>query len=492
MRSAFACSAALQPRHVLLVEDNPADADLTRELLEQSTAQRFVINRAPTLAAAIELLSSGEKVDAIILDLNLPDSQGIETVRRVRILTHEAPIIAISGHASDELRRLARSEGAEDLFGKQESNSRLFWRSVLQIMDRKRAQQRQFQVLLDAAPDGMVLANEFGQVRYVNQAAIDMFGRSREVLMSEPLGFSVLDAEPADITIPHPDGHRDCEMRVVRIEWDDEPVWLASVRDVTERKRASALQARSAELEFENRRFEAANRLKSEFLANMSHEFRTPLNAIIGFSQLLRDGVVSPTSPKHELFLGHILSSGRHLLQLINDVLDLAKVEAGKLGFAPEPVSLLELTEEVKAVLGEAAAKKGIDIAVEVDPTLVEVELDPGRFKQVLYNYLSNALKFTADHSQVSVRVAAEGEHRFRVEVRDNGLGIAPSDIAKLFTEFHQLDAGSARQHQGTGLGLALTKRLVEAQGGTVGVSSSIGHGSEFYAVLPRIGRAVE
>jgi signal transduction histidine kinase len=340
LKSALAHGGSARLRRVLLVEDNPVDAEITSTLLKQATTQRFVISHAASLSAAIDLLSSGEKVDAIILDLNLPDSQGIETVRRVRILTQEAPIIAISGSTNEELRRLARDEGAEDLFGKQESNSRLFWRSVLQIMDRKRAQQRQFQVLLDSTPDGMVLVNASGRVRYVNQAAIDLFGRSREELINEPLGFSVVDEEPADITIPHADGHRDCEMRVVRIEWDDEPAWLASIRDVTERRRAAALQARSAELELENRRFELANRLKSEFLANMSHELRTPLNAIIGLSELLRDGVVSPTSPKHEVFLGHILSSGRHLLQLINDVLDLAKVEAGKLSFLPEPVSL--------------------------------------------------------------------------------------------------------------------------------------------------------
>jgi signal transduction histidine kinase len=474
---------------VLLVEDNPVDAEITRSLLKQATTQRFVVSHATSLAAAVGLLSSGEKVDAIILDLNLPDSQGIETVRRVRILTKEAPIIAISGHTSDELRQLARSEGAEDLFGKQESNSRLFWRSVLQIMDRKRAQQRQFQVRLDSAPDGMVLANASGQVRYVNQAAIELFGRTREELMSEPLGFSVVDEKPADITIPHAEGARDCEMRVVRIEWDDEPVWLASVRDVTERRRAAALQARSAELEFENRRIEMANRLKSEFLANMSHELRTPLNAIIGLSELLRDGVVSPTSPKHNVFLGHILSSGRHLLQLINDVLDLAKVEAGKLCFSPEPVSLCHLTKEATAVLDVVAARKGIHIDVDVDLTLVDIQIDPGRYKQVLFNYLSNAIKFTAERSQVGLRVVADGEHHFRIEVRDHGPGIASSDIARLFTEFHQLDSGPAKQHQGTGLGLALTKRLVEAQGGSVGVSSVVGQGSEFFAVLPRIGR---
>lgn len=478
------------PWHMLLVEDSPGDAELTCELLEQARAQRFVVGRAATLASAIERLQSGGRVDAIILDLNLPDSQGLDTVRRIRLASRNTPIVAISGQVDDNLRLWACVEGAEDVFDKHELNSRLFWRGLVQIIDRRRTQQRQFQTLLDAAPDGMVLTTESGEVRYVNQAALDLFGRSREDVMSEPLGFSVKDAEPADITIPRPDGQRDCEMRVVRFEWDDEPVWLASIRDVTERKQAEALRARSIELEFENRRIEAANRLKSEFLANMSHELRTPLNAVIGLSQLLHDGIVSPDSPKYKILLGHILTSGQHLLRLINDVLDLAKVEAGKISFVPEPVNLVALTEEVTSTLSAMAAKKGNSIVVEVDPGLaVGVEVDPWRYKQLLYNYVSNALKFSAERSQVIVRVAPEDADRFRVEVKDQGAGIPPAEVSKLFTAFQQLDVGTAKQHQGTGLGLAVTKRLVEAQGGSVGVRSISGQGSKFFAVLPRNGR---
>ena len=477
---------ALLPPHILLVEDNPGDAELTCERLSEAHGAAFQVSRAVTLAQALDLLGSPHQVDAVILDLNLPDSNGVETVRRVKLVLGSMPIIAVSGLSNEVLRAQARSAGADDLFGKDETNSRLFWRGVLQIIDRRRVQQRQFQSLLDATPDGILLVNEAGTVRYVNQAAIDLFGRSREDLMGEPLGFSVADGEATEIRIPVAQGYRDCEMRVVRMEWDDEPAWLASVRDVTERKRNEELQERSRELAFENRRIEAANRLKSEFLANMSHELRTPMNAIMGFSQLLLDGVVTESSPKYKVFLGHILSSGTHLLKLINDVLDMAKVEAGKLTFVAEPVDLRQLAEEVTATLAMIAAKKGVRMEIDCDPTLTGIELDPGRFKQVLYNYVSNALKFTTDGSAVCVRIQAHDVQRFRVEVRDSGLGISPGDIAKLYTEFHQLDNGSAKHHQGTGLGLALIKRLVEAQGGWVGVSSIIGQGSEFFAVLPR------
>lgn len=475
-------------RHILLVEDNHGDADLTCERLAQAQDhdQPLEVSRAVTLAQALEILNTSKPIDAIVLDLNLPDSQGIETVRRIRIVIGSTPIIAVSGQVDEGLRMRVRHEGAEDLYDKDESNSRLFWRSVLQIIDRRRAQQRQFQTLLDASPDGILLVNDAGHVRYVNHAAVELFGRSRDDLMSEPLAFSVADAQPTEIRISRKDGDRDCEMLVVRVDWDDEGVWLASIRDVSDRKRNEALQERSRELEFENRRVEAANRMKGEFLANMSHELRTPLNAIIGFSQLLNADAVTPSSPKYKVFIGHILTSGEHLLQLINDVLDMAKVESGKVRFVSGPVDLLKLTEEVAAVLTVIAAKRQIGIHIDFDPSLTNIRLDAVRFKQILYNYLSNALKFSADGGQVLVRLAAVDDNRFRLEVRDSGQGIAAGDIGKLFSAFQQLDSGNSKQYPGTGLGLALTRRLVEAQGGTVGVSSIVGEGSEFFAVLPR------
>jgi PAS domain S-box-containing protein len=254
---------------------------------------------------------------------------------------------------------------------------------------------------------------------------------------------------------------------------------VCTYRDVSYRKRLEEARA-------ESRRVQEASRLKSEFLANMSHELRTPLNSIIGFSELLHDEEVGHLSPKQKEFLGDILTSGRHLLQLINDVLDLSKVEAGKIEFQPEKLELPKVINEVNSVLRTVAASKNIKIEVSVEPELKEIVLDPGRLKQVLYNYLSNALKFTPNNGKIRVCVMSEGRDTFRLEVEDNGIGISEKDLGKLFTEFQQLDAGTAKKHAGTGLGLALTKRLVEAQGGNVGVKSSLHQGSTFYAILPR------
>jgi signal transduction histidine kinase/CheY-like chemotaxis protein len=261
--------------------------------------------------------------------------------------------------------------------------------------------------------------------------------------------------------------------------------------EIAERKLLEdELRATNRELEEQSRRVQEATRLKSEFLANMSHELRTPLNAIIGFAELMHDGKVGHVSALHRDCLNDILTSSRHLLQLINDVLDLSKVEAGKMEFRPEPVDVATVVGEVRDILRGLSAQKRIPLAVEVDPALGQVFLDPGKMKQVLYNYLSNALKFTPEGGKVTVRARAEGEESFRLEVEDSGIGIRTEDMGRLFAEFQQLDASAAKAYPGTGLGLALTKRIVEAQGGRVGVASTPGRGSVFHAILPRTSRA--
>ena len=257
---------------------------------------------------------------------------------------------------------------------------------------------------------------------------------------------------------------------------------------------AAALAERTAELEAAHEELQSqylqvreANRFKSEFLANMSHELRTPLNAVIGFAQLLHDGKVGAIEANQKEYLNDILTSADHLLQLINDVLDLAKVESGKLEFEPEPVNLLKLITEVRNILQPLAAAKHLSVDVEVAREVAEAVIDPAKLKQVLYNYLSNAIKFTPERGRITVRAKAEGPDWFRLAVEDTGIGIREEEIAKLFVAFQQLDSSTSKRHQGTGLGLALTKKIVEAQGGSVGVHSARGQGSVFFAILPLV-----
>jgi len=258
------------------------------------------------------------------------------------------------------------------------------------------------------------------------------------------------------------------------------------VADVTAMRTAEQARQQSVWLAAENRRVQEGSRLKSLFLANMSHELRTPLNAIIGFADLLNMSGRTVDAAREREWLQHIASSGRHLLDMINDVLDLSKVEAGKMDFHPEPVDLAAIVDDVMATVAVLAGPRALSLTSSIAPELRGLVLDPARLKQVLLNYLSNAIKFTPPGGHIELRMLGEGPRLWRLEVADTGPGIAPDRIGHLFVEFQQLDDGLTKRHQGTGLGLALTRRLVEAQGGRVGVYSEPGQGSRFYAVLPR------
>jgi len=227
-----------------------------------------------------------------------------------------------------------------------------------------------------------------------------------------------------------------------------------------------------------------ASAVKSRFLASVSHELRTPLNGIIGFAQMLHDGVVGPVTDLQRDCLNDMLSCSDQLLTLISQVLDLTKIESGKMTFQYESIEPARLIRDTIDTLQPIAESKGITVEYCADPGVPMVNADPGRLKQMLYNYLSNALKFTPERGRITVSCTLDGESAYRIDVCDTGCGIAPQDLPKLFCEFGQLGAAEKAQ-LGTGLGLAITRRIAEAQGGHVGVESEPGKGSRFFVVLP-------
>jgi signal transduction histidine kinase len=246
-----------------------------------------------------------------------------------------------------------------------------------------------------------------------------------------------------------------------------------------------------AEIQDKSRQLEVANKHKSEFLANMSHELRTPLNAIIGFSEVLLERLFGDVNEKQVDYLKDIHSSGRHLLNLINDILDLSKVEAGRMELEPSTFDLPSAIANAMALIRERAQRHGIALGMDVDPALSDIVADERKLKQILLNLLSNAVKFTPDGGRIDVR-ARQDESLIRISVADTGVGIAQADQQAVFEEFRQVGGNYTSKQEGTGLGLALTRRFVELHGGTIGVESEPGKGSTFTFTLPRSGSARE
>jgi PAS domain S-box-containing protein len=386
--------------------------------------------------------------------------------------------------------------------------------AVRDMTQRKKAEQK-FRSLLEAAPDAMVIVDRAGRIALVNTQAERLFGYGRDALLGQSVDLLVPErfrgrhghhrggffeepharpmGEGLQLFGQRSDGTEfPVEISLSPLDTEDGLYVSSAIRDATERRRIE-------------RNLHEANRLKSEFLANMSHELRTPLNGIIGFSELLLDGKAGPVSALQKDFLLDVLNSGQHLLRLINGVLDLSKIEAGRLEIVPETFALLPAINEVLAVIDPLAAKKGLVVGRRLVDALVIA--DRQKFVQVLYNLLSNAVKFT-DVGRVDLTVThgTHGTHGtnvpqavhgragppgapamqdLKVTVADTGIGIREEDLSRLFREFTQLDSGAGRRFEGTGLGLALTRRLVEAQGGEIAVESRLGAGTTFTVRLP-------
>ena len=269
------------------------------------------------------------------------------------------------------------------------------------------------------------------------------------------------------------------DTRAALVHWDGKPASLSWMSDISHRKGIEAELIKSKEAA------EFANRTKTEFLANMSHELRTPLNAIIGFSEVIKDEMFGPVGlKKYADYAKDIHTSGRHLLDLINDILDLSKLEAGKLELREESVALDEAVEECLTLVRSRAQKADIVLATEIEPGLPPLMCDERAMKQVLLNFLSNAVKFTPAGGTVTTGVRREGGG-IAFFVRDTGIGMSEADVEVALAAFGQVDSKVVRQHHGTGLGLPISKSLIELHGGTLGVESAPGKGTTMIATFP-------
>jgi PAS domain S-box-containing protein len=360
-------------------------------------------------------------------------------------------------------------------------------------------------VIIESAIDGLVVTTATGEITDVNRQMERITGASRDQLIGTSFFRLVVPRTAAEEALQRVNAEgraTDVELRVIQADGSLRDYAfnantlgehgraprrvIATVRDVTDQKRLrDELEQRNRELEVQNERVLEASRLKSEFLASMSHELRTPLNSIIGFSDFLLTAPDEPLSGPQREYLSDILNSGNHLLQLINDILDLSKVESGKLALSPVPTAIREAVEEVGSSLRPQFVERSLDLSIEVAPSIDRVLLDPLRFKQILYNLLSNSAKFTPPHGRVEVEVTPALDSRFAVRVTDTGIGIPKKDLPRIFREFEQLDSGPGRRYSGTGLGLPLTQKLIDLMGGSIEVMSEVGVGTTFVVRLP-------
>jgi len=368
-----------------------------------------------------------------------------------------------------------------------------------------RASEEKYRSLIDNIPDVVWTANFNHEVVYLGGNVEKVLGYSSTELLAAGGRLWVERIHPEDAERVTRAYHSlfarsenfDVEYRVRRK--DGEWIWLHD-RAFNTRWRGSEMYADGVFLEVTQRRqfeaalqgakeaAEAASLAKSQFLANMSHELRTPLNAIIGFSEVLTDKLFGELNERQMKYGNNIVNSGRHLLQLINDILDLAKVESGRAELLCSDFNVSKVLNDAQTIVKTLANKKKITLQFQVPADLPPLHADEAKFKQILYNLLSNAIKFTPDGGKVTVAatLATPGES-LRISVADTGIGIKPEDHARVFLEFEQVDSSYGRQQQGTGLGLALTKRLVEIHGGQIQVESDgiEGRGSTFTFVIP-------
>jgi PAS domain S-box-containing protein len=360
----------------------------------------------------------------------------------------------------------------------------------------------ELEALVQAAPVAIVGIDMDGQVVSWYGGAQSMFGWSSADVIGKPLANVPFEKQEEFVALRHRvmQGHSIMGLESQRIRKDgsriDVSISYAPLhdhagstvgaiivyQDITERRLvAEQRQARQAA--------DAANRAKSNFLANMSHELRTPLNAIIGFSELLEDQTFGDLNDRQKRYVTNVASSGRHLLQLVNDILDLAKIESGRVLVEVEPIDLTALLHDMHRGMEPLAAAKRQRFVIDLPDDLPCLTADRAKVKQVLYNLLSNAIKFTREGGQVRLHAtpvrSEDGAEQLQVAVSDTGIGIAPEDLHRIFLEFEQVDSSYVRQQEGTGLGLALTRRLVEAHGGRIWVDSIQDQGSTFTFVLP-------
>ncbi|MEI6556989.1 MAG: ATP-binding protein [Rhodospirillaceae bacterium] len=447
---------------LLLVDDDPADASFVEKVLSEGSAVDFSVHRVADLSSARQIART-DPFDMVILDLDLPDSQGMDTLAQVRAVVGEAVPIVVLGEADANGVSPTTVHGYEaEFLAKLNLDHRIVPRLLHHLLQRQRTE-TSLRQLIATFPDSMVVVNIDGIVLFANPAASDLFGRPIGDLINQQFGFPVVGDGAVEIEIG---GRRIAEMRVVKINWLEQAAYLTSLREITQRKQMEE-DLREAKIEAE-----LSNLAKTHFLACMSHELRTPLNSIIGFSEIIQQDILQAQHDTYREYAEIINTSGKHLLSIVNDVLDVAAVEAGKVVLDCQIIDVhLAITSSLQMV-SRIAREKGVDLLYQPIPYMVPLYADFRRLRQILINLLSNSVKYTQAGGQVTTSCYCDEDGSLVLLVEDTGIGISAEDLANLMKPFGRVGNPYTTRNQGTGLGLYITRVMAELHGGSLTISS--------------------
>ena len=518
---------------ILCVDDDPDLLNINVSILHSAG---YKILEASTGNECLRIAKKA-RPDLILLDVVLPDINGIDVCRQIKTdpELNCTYVILISGiETSSEGQANGLETGADGYIVRPITARELLARvqamirirdCEMELRDKKETIEHQLVLnksILESVNVGVFGVDKDGNAIFVNPTLLEMIGYETEELIGKNLHFIVHHSKPDGSPYPQKECPIYSALRtgIYSKISDREVFWRKNgtsfpveftsaplreqekivgavivLRDISERKRMEEYRKQTEQELIKAKEIaEAANRARSDFLANMSHELTSPLNSIIGFSQVLQDNLQGDLNEKQKEYVEYILSSGMHLLSLITDMLDLTKATSGRMELRIRRFLLKDLLRSSLTEFNREALKHNLKLSLDIEPDAeIEMEADPEKINQILFNLLSNAVKYTPDggHVGVHARLMKEGiktgneVSSVEISVIDNGIGIKPEDLSDLFQVFRQLESPYSKRYSGTGLGLALTKNLVEFHGGKIWVESELGKGSKFTFVIP-------
>ncbi len=463
------------PYKLLLIEDNLGDARLIRAMLAAKKST-FAVEHVDRLSAGLACLAEGE-FDAVLLDLSLPDAQGLDTFDQANALAMNVPIIVLTGLNDETLATEAIHRGAQDYLVKDNVNGDVLMRAIYYAVERNQliielqASESRFRKIITSSVNGIIVIDQQGEVCFVNPAAEALFEHAPGKFLGAQFGYPLIVDSVTELNLLlSGKEQRIIEMHVVETEWEGKPAFLASLRDITARRRMIEAE-------------QDLMRMRDEFIANVSHELCTPLFAISGAVKLLQKQKIQEPTMQQE-FMAIIGNNAIRLKTLVDDLLDLSRLEAGRLPLELKEVNVNVLVDTTLQSLKGLADAKNIQITQKLPTHSLLIKADWHRLQQVLVNLVGNAIKFSPNACSICVTAEAK-QQSVILKVIDEGDGIAAESLPKLFDKFYQINASDAHAYGGTGLGLHISKRIIESHGGQIGVESELGKGSTFYCILP-------